>query len=651
MRRARRPIAALAAAVLALGAVAVVVLLLDPQGPQQAHTEPRAARAAPLERADGRADAELARDPSNERVSVNGGAIDAQEPAPPAAVVEPHRIRGIVVDVQGQPLVGVGVGVREGGDAGVLGMTGPDGRFELERETLGVMLVAASREVVGLNESFVDETSAAGEHMLVAARAVRIAGRVVDDQRVALDDAEVRVDVELSAFARVGLPLGRFRPLAWTARSGYDGTFVTDPLPGLAHGLRLATSHSACWADYRDLAPDLDEDLDGDRLDVGDVVLLAKARSNLVLEGRVLHENGDPAVGAPVFLSSELRTESGPDGFYALPIEEPGAVDVRAPLVAVEPGYAAAIHPQFGQYLRENADALGPIDLFLGGPTLSLAGRVVDADGRPCAGWRVVLPDESHVSLWDVPPLTAEALAGARPSIVHTDEEGRFRLEGLADRAYAVRAWDPELLTTVRSDPVPAGTSDLVLRVPPDAVRELRGRVADTRGVPVAGARVELSRVTLELTYGTYTDQGPGTETDAQGRFAFARVPRHGMQLRVEGPGIFGEARAVERDAPDPLEIEVKRRLRFRVVDARAEDAADAIAVLDYLDEQVSVLVQEGQGSVTEERVALVDGRSHVLTVSEDAVTLVLYRGGAVIGQEPLDFIPDEVTVVQPGVH
>ena len=71
-------------------------------------------------------------------------------------------------------------------------------------------------------------------------------------------------------------------------------------------------------------------------------------------------------------------------------------------------------------------------------PTVRIAGRVLDEDGRPCEGWRVAVKD-------------------APGRVRHTDRQGRFAIEGLEPRAHVL------LVRGVETPPLEPG-EDLVLR-------------------------------------------------------------------------------------------------------------------------------------------------------------------------------------------
>ncbi|HEX6885679.1 MAG TPA: carboxypeptidase-like regulatory domain-containing protein [Planctomycetota bacterium] len=185
----------------------------------------------------------------------------------------------------------------------------------------------------------------------------------------------------------------------------------------------------------------------------------------------------------------------------------------------------------------ELARTLGPLELPAG--TLTLAGRVSTADGRPAPEAFVVLlpPDDEHSEL---PPLHH----------AYSDAEGRFALEGL-----------------------PAGPLRVVLSHPSAPPRTfalelpVEGEVAWSLAEPLPELPVLPPREASELSGLVRTDEQEGaadltgfevwlvpaadtpllagaserrTSTDAQGAFAFAELTAAGYEARVLPPWARG---------------------------------------------------------------------------------------------------------------
>ena len=61
-----------------------------------------------------------------------------------------------------------------------------------------------------------------------------------------------------------------------------------------------------------------------------------------------------------------------------------------------------------------------------------------------------------------------DAEAAIKDALAATAQDGRFRLGGLSERTYCLLAYDPASLLAVQSDPIAAGSTGVVLRVPAD---------------------------------------------------------------------------------------------------------------------------------------------------------------------------------------
>lgn len=291
--------------------------------------------------------------------------------------------------------------------------------------------------------------------VLVLQPAGAIAGQVRDEAGAPVAGATVRVD-HRGAF---GGP---------SATTGPDGRYTVDAVrPGPN---RVRVSHP----EFRSPPPRLVQlpaagggAGDGPRADGVDFVL----RAGGAIAGLVVTAEGAPADTAVVLhdrRGRRLRSERARGGRFRFAGLRGGSYLVRAgPLdgaVGVE---------------RVGVPARGEIALVLvleaGGV---LAGRVEDPQGAPLAGVRV-----------------RAARRGLAFGVERrTDAAGRFRLEGLPDGSYVVRAIPEGML----SEPPPLvlevigghGPPDVVLRLEPGAV--LVGRVVAADGGPAGGAMVSV---------------------------------------------------------------------------------------------------------------------------------------------------------------
>ena len=229
----------------------------------------------------------------------------------------------------------------------------------------------------------------------------------------------------------------------------------------------------------------------------------------------------------------------------------------------------------FGAIVNDGLPHAPPLQELVLGQDLAIAGRVIDADGKPLSGWRVALQGTTELSHGRLPVVAAETLGGA--GAVITGARGRFRVGGLLERDYALQAWDKDTLLMIKGVAVPAGTDDLELRLAPDALHpRVAGRIVTRAGRPVAQARVRVSAVTYRTESGFSSDTGAETLTDADGRFELADVPRELVYLDLDAENILPERYWFDDGQPvDDLVLSVPARVHFQV-----EIPADAAAGL-----------------------------------------------------------------------
>jgi protocatechuate 3,4-dioxygenase beta subunit len=205
--------------------------------------------------------------------------------------------------------------------------------------------------------------------------------------------------------------------------------------------------------------------------------------------GRVVAEDGGAGiVGALVWptLDPASAVESGRGGAFRLSLPRIAGGE----LAAVAPGYL----PAGLRALDASGDPVqGPV-LSLQ-PAAHLAGRVVDAAGRPLAGAAVrAVPVQGSAFV----PLPATAPRRAR-----SGSDGRFRVDGMpAGASLSVRAtldgfapWQQRVApeTAAREGAAGAVPGYPAVEIVLSAGARIRGRLVDEDGAPVAGAEVALT--------------------------------------------------------------------------------------------------------------------------------------------------------------
>ena len=195
------------------------------------------------------------------------------------------------------------------------------------------------------------------------------------------------------------------------------------------------------------------------------------------IEGRVLYPGGGPVSGAEIHYDS-LQAHTSEGGRFAFDFEfwlVRGGKQVSStwmPLIALKSGYQPAVVERFTTTFGVTEDYRHEVDIVLPGPELAIAGRVLDAGGRPASGWRVALHDPTPGAAreGEQRKRSVEELAAGHDVIVETDDRGRFRIGGLLDRPYDVIAWQPGTLVHTRVDDV--GPRDAGARAPRARHRE-----------------------------------------------------------------------------------------------------------------------------------------------------------------------------------
>jgi hypothetical protein len=374
----------------------------------------------------------------------------------------------------------------------------------------------------------------------------------------------------------------------------------------------------------------------------------------LVLHGRVLFPDGSGAAGATVVLG-ELSTGCDAHGRFALEIVEregvpllgrvPGirspSLDDDAALVALLAGWTPGVLAGVGARVRaahgERPRApLEPVEIVLTDLAETIDGTVLGRDGAPASDWRIALLDGVPAFAGDYRPFSAEELSSGVRDHATTDAHGRFAFTGLVrGKEYRVRAWNPQTLEQVTSEPLPSGTREHVLRMPGEGLRPLvDGLIVGLDGTPLEGMRCRLTMVEYRLehegTGRTWMTTGQEVHTDALGRFEFRDVPACPLFVRIDGQGTGTRLDLPPEEPCRGLRVELARAGSFTLEIGDPAHAPDALRALDADGELLRMERDTGPGSSEGGReMDLPPDGAHGWRVSERARWLVLVEDGA----------------------
>lgn len=454
-------------------------------------------------------------------------ALGAKERLRPLALRPARSAEGRVLDPRGRPVPGADVLIvsQSPTPKGLPRMEEPieittdaEGRFRVELLALGKIGLAVRAR--GFVPAAVDglELSAgkgiADLGMISLEAAARLAGRVVDPSERPVAEAEVRIE---------GRP-GSAEPQAVT---GPAGQFF---LEGLRAGEILSLRVSRPGYATVNLDP-----ITVPAEEPVTVVLRPAAR----VSGTVVGEDGGPVSGASLLLTDGSRVvgaaTSGAGGRFAVEGVEPGTLA----LTALAPGFLPSVQSDLDV---PHGGELTDLEVILERGAV-LEGTVTAPSGEPAPGARITITENG----------TPGSFAGLGLSQAATDEDGRYRLEGVAEGERSVQVEWNGLPSAARSVEVQAGTNRLDVRLEGGA--EVSGRVVTSSGEPVEGAELRLAP--LQETGAAL----PSATSASDGSFRFAAVSPGRYRLQGARPGYAGPSRDVEvaGDPVSDLELRLDR--------------------------------------------------------------------------------------------
>ena len=469
------------------------------------------------------------------RAAARGFAQEAEEPRVYASDVDGLEFRlfegltvaGIVVNTSGEAVAGARVmlinpmQVFQSKTPKAETMTDADGRFSLATTAVRNLLLAV--RAAGYATSMQSNVTVPAPNMRIALEAgITLRLRAVNADQ----PGAPAPDVSVAIMYRGGFVAGK---------TDEAGNLVLENLPVKGSRMWGNQQQAMLWGGgFVSLSHSLAaiEPIDG-LLDVGEIGL----QRGGTIKGKVIDKStGDAIAGVHLRsmggLDRQLEfmggatTTSGADGKYELT-----GVPLKVHTVlAMHPDYLSNVDPMVVMQSlggRGASNALFPagkrqidqlVELL---PAATLTGVVVGPDGTPVAGAKVAVQDSMA--------MIRAMMGGGIPSAI-SDAEGTFTLTGLRKgKAVRVIATHRDFGSSKAKSIKTGDEPSLELTEP----LTLKGVVFDTQNEPIAGTRVQVTRVT-EQAGNTFVDTNPGGSgatsvrpgvTDAQGRYTILNAP------------------------------------------------------------------------------------------------------------------------------
>jgi uncharacterized GH25 family protein len=377
------------------------------------------------------------------------------------------------------------------------------------------------------------------EVVVPLARGARLSGRVLDQAGAPVAEAKLQVELGSVIFGRGGMEVRE-------GKSGADGTF---DLQAVAAGKLFLIAEKDGYLESRTSL----EVADGQHVQG----LTPKLDSGGVLAGVVRWPDGQPVARAEVDASFDPSALGGLEAFNAFQgvdgeaeTDERGAFRItglgKGPFVvrveqrpaSDETGSGSAgdgakppPKPKWKAELRGQKTPREDLELVLE-PPLSVAGRVVDSEGKPVSKFKVSA--RPHV---EGSPIAG--LGRAAVSQSYESADGAFALEGLHAGKWELRAeaqdFAPPDGGPLVELPLPAGAQPVLLTLLRSA--SVSGRVVDPLGNPVKDAQVapkiELADVTKFVSRGERLE----ARTQSDGSFTLASLGPGSYNLVASASG------------------------------------------------------------------------------------------------------------------
>lgn len=585
----------------------------------------------------------------------------------PAATAMPllRELRGRVVDSDGNVLPSFALAFEPDHlevDSGVAAsefVSEPDGSFQFATARMGSGVVKVQhpgwRTVCC---AAVGTGVPSPMYLVVAARSLAVAGRVLGEDGRVIDNATVRVVWPKDLRARLTDISDRAETERLVRRCDPSGRF--ELLAAGVRGAELLTSAPGFLPDRRALPQQTEQAIE--------IRLREPAREHGILRGAVVDVRGRPVANATVTLGANATVADAGGEFV---LSDDGSGDTM---------FASMVGWRMARQQRLATGFPAFCMLTLGPRALAIEGVVHDEQGRGVPNIKVWVTDPTIIG-HGASLMTGEGVACGCASMaelrersslgesisretpmshwswVATDAQGRFRLNGLEDRPYNLRAMAAVTLQCVDLAAVTPGDAEVLLRMrSSDRFAALRGRVVNRFGVGIANARIRV-QVDAQRVGGTTMDvsAAQATAADASGHFQLRNVPHHSVYLRVDGEGILpvtygrhcdGGLVSLLDSASGSMRIVAKERLHVQVA-LIAPETADSLQVLDAQDKPLMLNLFKGRSRHETRTITIAGGKSPVFVATDDGLTLRLMRNGREVARQALVLQSGTVNRVQ----
>ena len=599
------------------------------------------------------------------RMELAAAEAESAPAAPPASAAEEvasvattREIQGRAIDTSGAPLAGIALRARQREHSHAAGKlpespwtdivrSGSDGSFAL-------LVGAGAQQIEIESDSYrllVGDWIPAGEErvVLVLGRAIELAGTVSDRSGRPIAGAELALTQSDALMRTLGVVLDHTPDIDIRATSDAEGAFHFAGAVALPDG-RLAVA-KAGYRSWQQPQPQSSDEFLA-------VVLEELEAGGGQLAGHVLLPDGMPATSALVSVGMiAVRTdESGAfvlDAIhpYTHQPAPPGPLTVRALQVgfgaaSVEVSPASAGPPE--TWPRDLVLQLGELSALS-----SIRGLVVDADGQPLPDARIFVLDRTAFGGVPAGPgaeyfleESVESLLGKGFGRVSAGADGRFVLNGLLERSYRLEALDLRTLASRRTEPIPAGSSEVRIVIEAAELSPIAGHVLDSEGRGIAGVRVSAVRHVDRFGF----DYGASATTDEAGAFELSKSLLLGTHLCLEGADIVPEYRREIPPQADPeaLELVIGRRCHVQFEWPQwSHGKATEVRVLDEAGEPLTLVVIRQNMTMPSDSALIFGELSEVYAVSDRAREAVVLHGERELARSSLHLVPGEVQRVR----